>query len=109
MSEKFNLCLDCPIDHDKCSIYDSCFASKTGDCICLTCSLENPKCKSGRKLKPDYQGFVEHVEAWDKRGIPWGISDLIRLAERYGTPIPKNILKNRPIILRFEKQKEIEH
>ena len=40
----------------------------------------------------DYKGFVLHVREWNKIGIPYGISDLIRLAKRYGTPIPKNII-----------------
>ena len=38
--------------------------------------------------KPDYEGFVEHVRIWDKEGIPYGVSDLIKLAKNYGTPVP---------------------
>ena len=54
-------------------------------------------------MEPDYKGFCEHVEEWRKLGIPWGISDLIRLAKMYNTPIPEKIVKNRPIILRFRE------
>ena len=42
--------------------------------------------------KPDYEGFCEHVEEWNGRGIPWGTSDLINLAEKYNTPIPSFVL-----------------
>jgi len=37
----------------------------------------------------DYKGFVLHVRAWDKLGIPWGLNDLRELARKYHTPIPK--------------------
>ena len=36
--------------------------------------------------KPDYEGFCKHIEAWDKLGIPWGMSDLRRIAKKYNTP-----------------------
>lgn len=38
--------------------------------------------------KPDYEGFGMHVREWDSLGIPYGTSDLVKLAEEYGTPIP---------------------
>jgi len=41
------------------------------------------------KKKPDYEGFCKHMQAYRERGIPTGISDLIRLARHYNTPIPK--------------------
>ena len=41
------------------------------------------------KKKSDYKGFVLHVEEWDKKCIAYGINDLIDLAHRYHTPIPK--------------------
>jgi len=40
-----------------------------------------------KKIK-DYKGFVEHLIEYDDNGIPWGFSDLIRLANKYNTPIP---------------------
>lgn len=38
--------------------------------------------------KPNYDGFIKHVETWDREGIPYGIRDLLRLAQNYRTPIP---------------------
>jgi len=46
-------------------------------------------------MKPDYKAFVLHVREWNKEGIPYGISDLIRLARRYGTPVPNSV--NNPL------------
>jgi hypothetical protein len=43
--------------------------------------------------KPNYKGFCLHIEEWNKKGIPYGITDLIKLAETYHTPIP-NIKKD---------------
>ncbi|MBA7474951.1 hypothetical protein ES707_10314 [subsurface metagenome] len=40
------------------------------------------------KSESDYKSFCEHVEEWNRIGIPYGISDLMRIARRYGTPIP---------------------
>lgn len=37
----------------------------------------------------DYQGFCEHLEEYNRLGIPTGLSDLRRLARQYNTPIPK--------------------
>ncbi len=45
--------------------------------------------------QPDYEGFCEHVEEWKKLGIPYGVSDLIRLSNKYHTPIPERILNMR--------------
>lgn len=39
--------------------------------------------------KPDYEGFVLHMEECNKLGIPTGTSDLVRLAEKYNTPVPR--------------------
>ena len=39
--------------------------------------------------KVDYKGFCLHIKEYDKLGIPYGINDLIRLARKYNTPIPK--------------------
>ena len=39
--------------------------------------------------KPDYEGFVLHMEEYDKLGIPVGTSDFVRLAEKYNTPVPR--------------------
>lgn len=39
--------------------------------------------------KPDYDGFINHVEAWEKEGMPFGFKDLIKLAKNYNTPLPK--------------------
>ena len=47
--------------------------------------------------KPDYEGFVEHIKTWDREGFPYGTSDIRRLAENYGTPIPH--LKNGVLVL----------
>lgn len=58
------------------------------------------------KNEPDYKGFCEHVTEWKKHGIPYGISDLIRLARKYNTPIPDYIRKNRPIHLVFTIKNE---
>jgi hypothetical protein len=39
-------------------------------------------------MTPDYKGFGEHLAEWDDMGIPYGSSDLKRLAQIYNTPIP---------------------
>ena len=41
------------------------------------------------KKRPDYKGFVLHLREWKKFGIPYSIGDLIQLAKKYNTPIPK--------------------
>lgn len=38
--------------------------------------------------KPDYEGFIKHIEIWDKEGVPYGFKDLLKLAVRYNTPLP---------------------
>ncbi len=40
-------------------------------------------------MKPDYKGFVLHMEAWDEHGINYSLGDLRQLALKYNTPIPK--------------------
>jgi hypothetical protein len=39
----------------------------------------------------DYKGFCLHLKEYDRLGIAYSIGDLIRLAKKYNTPIPKNI------------------
>jgi len=46
-------------------------------------------CKKKKYKKPDYRGFTLHIWEWNESGIPWGTSDLIQLAKKYHTPIPK--------------------
>ena len=41
------------------------------------------------KKKADYKGFCLHLKEYDKFNIAYGINDLIRLAKKYNTPIPK--------------------
>lgn len=41
------------------------------------------------KKLPDYEGLDAHIEYWNKFGIPYGIKDLIKLAQKYNTPIPQ--------------------
>lgn len=41
------------------------------------------------KKEPDYKGFGEHVSEWEEKGIPYGYKDLVELANKYNTPIPK--------------------
>ncbi len=38
---------------------------------------------------PNYKGFVLHVEEWDELGIPYSLWDLMNLAKKYNTPVPK--------------------
>jgi len=38
--------------------------------------------------KPDYEGFVLHIESYKILGVAYGINDLIRLSKVYNTPIP---------------------
>jgi len=40
---------------------------------------------------PDFRGFIEHIKKWEENEIPWGISDLVRLAKKYSTPVPESI------------------
>jgi hypothetical protein len=39
-------------------------------------------------IEPDYKGFGEHILEWDEKGVPYGNSDLLKLADRYHTPKP---------------------
>jgi hypothetical protein len=39
----------------------------------------------------DYKGFCLHVKEWDRFGIPYGLNELIEIAEKYNTPIPIDI------------------
>lgn len=39
-------------------------------------------------MTPDYKSFGEHLAEWDSQGIPYGNSDLVKLAKQYGTPLP---------------------
>jgi len=51
-----------------------------------------------KTTKPNYKGFVEHLMEYDEKGIPHGMSDLVRLAKKYNTPIPTGFDKyNNPI------------
>jgi len=42
-----------------------------------------------KRKRPDYKGFVLHLRELDKLRIPYSIGDLIQLARKYNTPIPK--------------------
>ena len=46
------------------------------------------------KMKQNYKNFILHVEEWNANGIPWGTSDLINLAKKYNTIIPRKYLKS---------------
>lgn len=39
--------------------------------------------------KPDYKGFVERYDAMVKAGCPVDREELMRLAKKYHTPIPR--------------------
>jgi hypothetical protein len=58
--------------------------------MCISCGRKHrtlfDECECG--CKPDYEGFVEHIQEWERLGLPYDLSDLIRLAKKYGTPIP---------------------
>lgn len=41
--------------------------------------------------KPDYEEFLTHLQLWEDEGKPYGLRDLLRLAESYKTPIPSRI------------------
>lgn len=38
--------------------------------------------------KPDYKRFGETFAYWSEEGLPYSMSDLIKLAKECGTPIP---------------------
>lgn len=40
------------------------------------------------KRKVNYKGFILHLKAYNKLGIPYGLNDLRRLARKYNCPIP---------------------
>ena len=40
------------------------------------------------KNKSPEQLFCEHLIEWDKHGIPYGITDLVKLANKYGAEVP---------------------
>jgi len=42
------------------------------------------------KKKVDYKGFCLHLKEYDRLNIAYGMNDLIRLAKKYNTPIPKS-------------------
>lgn len=62
--------------------------------------MEISKVKDWLKFRqPDYDGFLAHVKAWDKDGIPYGFNDLIRIALAYNIESP-TIINNK---LTFKK------
>jgi hypothetical protein len=51
-----------------------------------------------KTIRPNYKAFIEHLTEYAYNGIPVGMSDLIRLAKKYNTPIPIGFDKdNNPI------------
>lgn len=47
-------------------------------------------------LGPNYKGFVEHIEEWERAGIPHSMSDMADLSKRYGTEVPE-FLDGKPV------------
>jgi len=45
--------------------------------------------------KQDYEGFVCHIQTWDKENLPYGTEDLRKLAHRYNVPVPNQYLQGR--------------
>jgi len=52
-------------------------------------------------MEPNYQGFIEQLEEWDKYGICHGLNDLIVLAKKYNTEIPKIEVVNNELKIEF--------
>jgi hypothetical protein len=44
-------------------------------------------------IKPNFKGFVKHVREWDKHNVCYSRKDMIELAKKYNTPLPKNFRK----------------
>ncbi len=42
-------------------------------------------------MKADYKGFGEHLEEYNREGLPTDFKTLIRLAKQYNCPVPKLI------------------
>lgn len=54
--------------------------------------MEIIKVKEWLKFRhPDYDGFIDHIRAWDKEGISYGFKDLLRISEAYHIKPPKVI------------------
>jgi len=56
-----------------------------------------------KKKRPDYRGFMLHLKDLDKYGIAYGINDLIELANKYRTPIPRFIGRRTPKLLMVKR------
>jgi hypothetical protein len=55
-----------------------------------------------KNTKPNYKGFMVHLEQYNEKGVPHGMSDLHRLAKIYGTPVPIGFDDNNNPIFRDE-------
>ena len=40
-------------------------------------------------IKPNYRGFLETVDEWDKNNVAYSKKDMIELAKKHNCPIPK--------------------
>jgi hypothetical protein len=50
----------------------------------------------------DYNGFLKHIEAWQKQGIHFGDYDIQRIAKSYNLPEPT--IRNREINFKIKSQ-----
>ena len=45
-------------------------------------------CRQKKRKPTNYRAFVLHIWEWNEKGIPFGMSDLRELANKYNVPIP---------------------
>jgi hypothetical protein len=42
----------------------------------------------------NFKEFTKHIDEWNKLGIPYGYSELVKLAMKYDVPIiPRELIK----------------
>jgi len=59
----------------------------------------------GQTSQPDYEGFCEHYEEYNRLGVPISIDDLKKLANKYNCEIPM-ILGGELIFKTYEQNTE---
>lgn len=59
-----------------------------------------------KSKKPDYEGFVYHIKAWDKEKLPYGFADLVRIAKAYNCPLPQMNIEDGQMTFNFNQFKE---
>lgn len=62
-----------------------------GQWTCIFKDGSSTNISNVKPVSPDWIGFGESIEDYESNGLPIGFKKLIELADKYNTPIPKNI------------------